>query len=149
MRFFTCIDASTRATCIVEGSNTWRRNSRQKGGNAAQGNAAKGPCVTVRHTCDGVDHGAQDGGRLDELFQDVGLGGERKSVVQHFLQELVDHHHIVLDSSFCADPKIVLAGGDEKKEEEKSEKHSIKSKRFPPFSFSAPGTCRPLCAGTR
>lgn len=37
-------------------------------------------------TCDGVDHCAQDGGRLNELFQDVGLCGQRKAVIQHFLQ---------------------------------------------------------------
>lgn len=37
-------------------------------------------------TCDGVDHCAEDGGRLNELFEDVGLCGQRKAVIQHFLQ---------------------------------------------------------------
>lgn len=36
-------------------------------------------------TCDGVDHCAEDGGRLNELFEDVGLCGQRKAIVQHLL----------------------------------------------------------------
>lgn len=63
--------------------------------------------VHVR-TCDGVDDGTQDGGRFDQLFQNVGLGGQRESVIQHLLQQLVHHHHIVFDRRLGTDAKIVL-----------------------------------------
>lgn len=59
-------------------------------------------------TCDGVDHCAEDGGRLNELFEDVGLCGQRKAVVQHLLQQFIDHYHIVLNGSLCTHSKIVL-----------------------------------------
>lgn len=59
-------------------------------------------------TCNGVDHGAEDGGRLDELFQDVGLCCQGETIVQHLLKQLVHHNYIVLYRCFCADSKIVL-----------------------------------------
>ncbi len=64
--------------------------------------------MLVDRTCDGVDHCAEDGGRLNELFEDVGLCGQRKAVVQHFLQKFIDHYHIVLNGSLCTHSKIVL-----------------------------------------
>lgn len=59
-------------------------------------------------TRDGVDDGAQDGRRFNQLFQDVGLGGQGEAVIQHLLQELVHHHHVVFNSRLGADAEIVL-----------------------------------------
>ena len=59
-------------------------------------------------TCDGVDHCAEDGGGLDELFEDVGLCGQREAVIQHLLQEFIHHDHVVLNRSLCTHSKIIL-----------------------------------------
>lgn len=66
--------------------------------------------VVVIFTCDGVDDGAQDGRRFNQLFQDVGLGGQGEAVIQHLLQQLVHHHHVVFDGRLSAHAKIVLMG---------------------------------------
>ena len=59
-------------------------------------------------TCDSVDHCAKDGGRLDQFFEDVGLGGQRETVVKHLLQQLVHNNYIVFNGSFTTNSKIVL-----------------------------------------
>lgn len=59
-------------------------------------------------TCDGVDDGAQDGGRFNQLFQDVGLGGQGEAVIQHLLQQLIHYHHVVFNGRLGAHTKIVL-----------------------------------------
>lgn len=61
-----------------------------------------------QNTCDGVHHCAQDGGRFNELFKDVWFGGQWEAIIQHLLQQLIDHNNIVFNSRFCANPKIVL-----------------------------------------
>lgn len=63
--------------------------------------------VYVR-TCDGVDHCTKDGGGLDKLFEDVGLCGQGKAIVQHLLEQFIYHYHIVFDGSLCTHTKIVL-----------------------------------------
>lgn len=107
-------------------------------------------------TCDGVDHCAQDGGRLNELFKDVGLCCQGKAVVQHFLQQLINHYHIVLDGSLRTYPEIVLIT------KNTSSMYTLVSKRWPgkgarkmriqeeyEETEGRPGMCRRLCAGTR
>ena len=61
---------------------------------------AGGECLA--HVClsrDGVDDRPEDVGRFDELLQNVGLRREGEPVVQHLVQQLVDHHIVVLDDT--------------------------------------------------
>lgn len=64
--------------------------------------------VNLGCTCDGVDHCSKDCWGFNKLFEDVGFCGQWKAIVQHLLQQLIDHHHIVFDGSFCTHSKIVL-----------------------------------------
>ena len=42
--------------------------------------------MKVDCTRDGVDHSAEDGGGLNELFEDVRLCGQWEAIIQHLLQ---------------------------------------------------------------
>ena len=59
-------------------------------------------------TCDGVDNGSKDGGRLYQFFEDVRLGSQWEPIVQHLFQHLVNHDHIVFYHWLWTDSKIIL-----------------------------------------
>ena len=59
-------------------------------------------------TCDGVDNGSKDSGRLYQFFEDVWLSSQWKAIVEHLFQHLINHDHVVFYHWFWTDSKIIL-----------------------------------------
>ncbi len=57
---------------------------------------------------DSVDDLPQDVWRLDQLLQDVALRREREPVVEHLVEDLVDHHQVLFYRCFGAVGKVVF-----------------------------------------
>lgn len=66
--------------------------------------------VNISHlfTGESIDDRSEDCGRPDHLLEDVGLGSQRKAIVEHLFEDFVHSHQVVFDHAFGAISKVVL-----------------------------------------
>ena len=57
---------------------------------------------------DGVGQRPQDIGWFNQLLQNVALGGQRESIVQHLIQKLINNDIILFDDRLGAISKVIL-----------------------------------------